>query len=157
MSRSITSCQIYYVLNLVLTIKQHDRTIVFNESFPTLNSLINKKTIKNEHGGKAFLHEKLLVWWKIFSFVKWNEILKVQWKKLPKKLSEQARLLGVQSTYLLVRSTWLKHLEWRLKESGPCLTVLYETFICRWVKIFIIFLNHVILCCLFNQFSSIKL
>ena len=48
---SETSCQIYYVLNLVLTIKQHDRTIVFNESFPTLNSLTNEKTIKNEHGG----------------------------------------------------------------------------------------------------------
>ena len=50
-SRPITSCQIYYVLNLVLKIKQHDRTIVFNESFPTLNSLSNEKTIKNEHGG----------------------------------------------------------------------------------------------------------
>ena len=64
-SRSITSCLIYYVLNLVLTIKQHDRTIVFNESFPTLNSLINEKTMKNEHGRKAYS----FITWKIACMV----------------------------------------------------------------------------------------
>ena len=61
-SRSITSCQIYYVLNLVLTIKQHDRTIVFNESFPTLNSLINEKATKNEHRGKRGKAHSFITW-----------------------------------------------------------------------------------------------
>ena len=99
-SRSITSCQIYYVLNLVLTIKQHDRTIVFNESFPTLNSLINKKTITNEHGGKAFIR------WKIPSMVENFLVCKMKWniestvKKTSKK-AERASSVIRSSEYLL--------------------------------------------------------
>ena len=87
MSRSITSCQIYYVLNLVLTIKQHDRTIVFNESFPTLNSLMNEKTTKNEHGGKAYSFTT----WKIASMVENFLVSYIKYWKYSEKTSKKVK------------------------------------------------------------------
>ena len=62
---------------------------------PTLNSLINKQTRRNEYGGKIFFIYFMNIESMMANFSHLlHEKLKVRWIFFPKKLSDHAHLLG---------------------------------------------------------------